>query len=142
MPMDDEEFKIKLGSEEGLSMLRDAVGKLKESNPELAGHLMDELKETITEGSNVVLVGTDGDVSITIVHTPREALNGEDGPVIFPSVTRNKILAAVSREMLDQEVKKAESLEDGSLGDVYWDGFMNDLMNQVRELYKKNPRVI
>lgn len=139
--MDDDEVKASLGSEEGISILQEAVSKLKDSNPELARHLMDELRETLAEGSNVVLVGTDGDVSITIVHTSREALNGKDGPVVFPSISKNKILAAVSRELLDDEVKKAEELEE-DLADIYWDGFMNDLMNQVREMYKKNPRVI
>lgn len=137
----EDDFRIPLESDKGLSILKDAFEKLEETDPELAHDLMEELRETLADGSNVVLVGTDGDVSITIVHTPREALNGSDGPVIFPSAGKNKILAAVSRELLDTEVKKAEELEE-NLADVYWDGFMNDLMNQVREMYKKDPRVI
>lgn len=140
--MDNDDFKIQLGSEDGISLLREAVEKIGEKDPELAIHLMEELRETLAEGSNVVLVGTDGDVSITIVHTSREALNGSDGPVIFPSTNKNKILAAISREILDIEVKKAEEIGDEKLADLYWDGFMNDLMDKVREMYKKDPRII
>ena len=138
---EEEEFRIPLGSDKGLSILQDAFEKLKESDPALAKHLMEELRETVADGSNVVLVGTDGDVSITIVHTSREALDGKDGPVIFPTAEKFKILAAVSREMLEEEVAKAEEMDE-NLADVYWDGFMNDLMNKVREMYMKNPRVI
>lgn len=140
--MSEEDFTIPLGSDDGISILREAVEKIGENDPELALHLMEELRETLVEDSNVVLVGTDGDVSITIVHTSRDALNGSDGPVIFPSTTKNKILAAVSIDFLEAEVKKAEEIGDEKLADLYWDGFMNELMDKVRELYKKNPRVI
>jgi hypothetical protein len=44
--------------------------------------------------------------------------------------------------MLERELATADGMENESMSDMYWDGLMQDLINQVLDLHKINPEVI
>lgn len=126
----------------GGEILLKVITELRKIHPDLAQKILEELQETQREDSNIVLVGTDTKRSITIIHVDAAALNGEDGPVIFPTSDERFVLAAISRDFLEREVRKAESMEDERMADLYWDGLMGDLMAQISEQAQDNPQVI
>lgn len=111
-------------------------------DPELRQRVLEEMLETQREGSNIILVGTDAKRTVTIMHVDKAALNGADGPVLFPTADERFVLAAVSTEMLEKEINVAESMADENLGDMYWDGFMSDLMDRITKEAEENPQVL
>lgn len=131
-----------MDEEKSNDFLERAIKALKSIDPAIALKVLEEIQETQREDSNIVLVGTDAKRTITIIHVDRDALNGEDGPVLFPTSDSRFVLAAVSRNMLEDQVLKAAEMDDENLGDLYWDGFMSDLMQQIVNEHEKNPQTI
>jgi len=114
---------------------------LSQFDPELAKYMISELRSTQDPNSHIVLVGTDGDFAVTIIHVDPKVLGGEDGPVLFPTADEKTIFAAVSREMLEKRVKICEELPD-DLGDHEWEDFMEQLMAKVTQMHRENPKTI
>jgi hypothetical protein len=127
---------------ESIVALTSAIKALKEQNPQVAANVVDEMLEATREGNNIVLVGTDGGKTVTIMHVDKSLINNQDGPVLFPTADPNRALAAVSSQMLERELVTADSMETEEMSDMYWDGLMQDLINQVLDLHKINPEVI
>jgi hypothetical protein len=53
------------------------------------------------------------------------------------------ILAAVDRDFIEEKIRMCEIIEDGGDGasaDQIWDDFMSDLMAEVVQMHKKNPK--
>lgn len=114
---------------------------ISEFDPELAKHVVSELRSTQDPSSHIVLVGTDGDFAVTIIHVDRATLGGEDGPVLFPTADGKTIFAAVSRELLEEKVQICEELPE-NLGDHEWEDFMEQMMAKVTQLHRENPKTI
>jgi hypothetical protein len=127
---------------ESIVALASAIKALKDQNPQVAANVVDEMLEATREGNNIVLVGTDGGKTVTIMHVDKSLISNQDGPVLFPTADPNRALAAVSSQMLERELATADGMENESMSDMYWDGLMQDLINQVLDLHKINPEVI
>lgn len=127
---------------ESIVALTSAIKTLKEQNPQVAANVVDEMLEATREGNNIVLVGTDGGKTVTIMHVDQSLINGGDGPVLFPTADPNRALAAVSSQMLERELSISDGMETESMSDMYWDGLMQDLINQVLDMHRENPEVI
>ena len=130
------------GMPESMVALASAIKALKDQNPQVAANVVDEMLEATREGNNIVLVGTDGGKTVTIMHVDKSHMNYQDWPVLFPTADPNWALASVSSQMLERELATADGMENESMSDMYWDGLMQDLINQVLDLHKINPEVI
>ena len=114
------------GSEtpESFKVLQDALAKLQEMNPELSKVIKEELDAAARGEENILLVGTDGDFSVTILHLTEDVIGSSEEMVLFPTSSSISILAAVSRESLERKVRMCEAMDedgDGALADQMWD---------------------
>lgn len=129
--------------DEGLEMVRKALDEMGKIDPDIKKRVIDELLETARPGSNVLLVGTEGASTVTILHVDKSLIGGEDGPVLLPTADNKTILAAVSREFLQREVTEAESLGgEENMSDMYWDGVMQELIQKVLIMHEEDPQTI
>ena len=110
-------------------------------DPELRDRVLDEMRATQDSSTNIVLVGTDGECAVTIIHVDRELLGGKDGPVLFPTADKKTVLAAVSRQMLQTIVDVTDELEP-SEADARWEELMEALVSYVMESHRQNPQLI
>jgi hypothetical protein len=128
---------------EGFEMLEDALVQLHSNNPELALRIKEELNAAARGEENILLVGTDGEFSVTILHLDPELVNWENEIVLFPTSSSVSILAAVSRDYLEEKIRACESMEQeegGAPADNMWDNFMSELMHAAVEKHRANPR--
>lgn len=123
--------------------LTQALGELYEMNQELALRMKEELDAAARGEENILLVGTNGDFTVTILHVDPEFLEGKKTEMILlPTSSSISILAAISREYLESKIRLCEAAdEDGEaeMADQMWDDFMGELMERAVEMHKKNP---
>lgn len=133
-------------SEESIAeMLNGAMGELYGSNPELAVRVHEELNAAATGEENILLVGTDGQYSITILHVDPDFIPESQRIVLLPSSSDIAILAAVSRKFIEENILRCEMHEDVSSkseADEMWDTFMGSLLKEAVELHEKNPNTL
>lgn len=128
---------------EGNEMLSQALEELYEQNQEVAIRMKEELDAAARGEENILLVGTDGDFTVTILHVDPEFLDGKREIILLPTSSSVSILAAVSRDFIEEKIRMCEAMEqdgDGALADQLWDDFMGELMASALEQHKKNPR--
>jgi hypothetical protein len=66
------------GMPESMVALASAIKALKDQNPQVAANVVDEMLEATREGNNIVLVGTDGGKTVTIMHVDKSHMNYQD----------------------------------------------------------------
>lgn len=123
--------------------LMSAMAYLQQENPELSVRVKEELEAAARGEENILLIGTDGEFSVTILHLPQDVIGRDEDVVTFPTSSSISVLAAISRESLDSKVRMCEAVEedgDGALADEMWDDFMSQLMARAVELHKENPK--
>ena len=128
---------------EAFEVLQDALVKLQSDNPELALRIREELNAAARGEENILLVGTDGEFSVTILHLEPELVNWKNEIVLFPTSSSVSILAAISRDYLEEKIRACESMDDdgdGAAADQMWDDFMSDLMHAAVEKHRADPR--
>jgi hypothetical protein len=94
--------------------------------------MVEELAETSSDEHNVLFISTSGDMAIKAIHVPPSALDGKTGPVIFHHSNPKVILAAFSRDFINDGLRHIEDLEPG-LRDDQWEEFIGSL-NDLIEL--------
>ena len=105
--------------------------------------MKEELDIAARGEENILLVGTDGDFTVTILYVDPEFTNGKKGIMLLPSSSSVSILAAVDREFIEDKIRMCEAIEqDGEkeMADELWDDFMGDLMRAAVEEHIKNPK--
>lgn len=128
---------------EGFKVLMSAMEKLHDINPELSFRVKEELEAAARGEENILLVGTDGEFSVTILHLDKDVLGDKEEIVLFPTSSSVSILAAISRETIEAKVRMCEAMEwdgDGAIADQMWDDYMGELMTKVVEKHRKNPQ--
>lgn len=118
--------------EMGDGALEDALEQLEIINKDLADIMRDDLQEAMDDKDHtVVMVGTNGDVAVTIIHVPKSALNGRIGPVILPSTNRHRVTAAISQEMVYKKIADCERMIDPLLAQQAWEMFLEKQFERV-----------
>jgi hypothetical protein len=128
---------------EAHEMLMHAMEVLYSHNQELALRMKEELDAAARGEENILLVGTDGDFTVTILHVDPEFTGGKNKIILLPTSSSVSILAAVDRDFIEEKIRMCEIIEDGGDGasaDQIWDDFMSDLMAEVVQMHKKNPK--
>lgn len=123
--------------------LMSAMEYLHEQNPELSTRVKEELESAARGEENILLIGTDGEFSVTILHLPQDVIGRDEEIVTFPTSSSISILAAIPRESLDAKVRMCEAIEEdgsGALADEMWDDFMGELMGRAVQMHKENPK--
>jgi len=111
---------------------------------EMIEGVLAQLKHVDPEDTNVVFIFTEGDTVVTAVHTPRETLDGQDGPVLTQGAEDNVIIAAFSREYILDLIRKIDSDIEEQPGllpwaENLWTTELENLANAVKLELAKNP---
>ena len=129
---------------EANDLLANALEMIHKDNPELAFQMKEELDAAARGDENILLVGTDGEYSVTIMHVDPSFLEGDQKMMLLPTSSSISILMAISRESLEEKVNICEMIEksgDFDLADQMWDDFMGELMSKAVAMHKKDPKV-
>lgn len=114
---------------------------IKNSNlsPDVAAAMMESLEETKVDGPHpVIFVSTNGEHAIKAIHVPASAIDGFNGPVLFPSANPLTIIAAFSKEYVEAQIERIESLEPG-LQDDAWMVCLEKMTEAITLEYENNP---
>lgn len=122
--------------------LAKALEELYSINADLGKRMKEELDAAAKGEEQILLVGTNGEFTITILHVDPEFIDRSRDVVLLPTSSSVSILAAVSREYVEDKIRMCEAMEgdgDGALADEMWDSFMGDLMERAVELHRESP---
>ena len=94
--------------------------------------LVKEVIGTIHKEHDVLFCGSNGQNVVKCLHYDRSVLDGEDGPVIFPSANPLVLLAAYSNEYIERKVDEYRNLfSDPELMEAEWQLFLNSLAEEI-----------
>lgn len=136
-----QKFPEDFGSEsfemDDFETMEESLRKVRQHNPELAKSLQDEIERAaLNPDDNVLIVGTEGDYTITVFLVPEDVIGGHSGPVIVPSSDKNKILAAVSMERVQKKADQCIEMPDPLLAQAEWqrmiDWFFEKTVEEVK----------
>jgi len=134
----DEQFEF--DDEENLQSALDDLGKI---DVGLAKAMKDELKGVKEGDNNILMIGTNGEVTVTIIHVPASALNNKKGPILLPTTDPIRIVAAVSRESLAEWMEKKEKeIIDPLVLESAWGGMLQRLYDRTLMLNDNRPHLL
>lgn len=111
-------YAFSLGDEEHLT---EAIAAMSDHDSSLAEELSAEMRRAHDDlYSNVLIVGTDGDLKIVIVHVAEELIGFEEGPVLLPSADPRRVFAAVSRETVLRRANTCMAMAVPSEAEEKW----------------------
>lgn len=120
-----------------------ALEELAKIDVHLAKAMKDELRGVYDDDNNVLMIGTNGEVTVTILHVPSSALNNKKGPILLPTTDPVRIVAAVSRESLAEWLEKKEKeVVDPLLMESAWGGMLQRLYDRVLLLNENKPHLL
>ena len=123
--------------------LHEALSELSKTNPNLAAAMKDDLKSVDEESNNILMVGTNGDVAVTIIHVPRSAIYNKRGPILLPTTDKHRVVAAVSREAIEEWMERPENQAiDPLIMDSKWEMFLQGLFEEAVAMNEKTPHPV
>ena len=133
-PFDDFEKSVTFDSKYEL------IAALEQSgiDDSVSAAMLEGLEETDEPVHNVMFISTDGHYAIKAIHVPASAIDGVDGPVLFPTSNPKTIIAAFSKEHIQNKMQLIEELEPG-LRDDAWIEFLELLTEKVTLECESNP---
>jgi hypothetical protein len=134
-PVEDEDYKKIFDFEESEELLNELNG-FKDLSPELAKNMRRELAQVMENPENVLIVGTDGDKTITIVTAPEEVVGGH-GPVLIPTLDKNRILSMVSSEFITEMAENCRDMEDQDGAQDFWSLLLENFFEKTLELSER-----
>jgi len=140
-----EDWKPKKLNKDSIDELRELIhNKMTNANSAIVENVLDQLKHVNPEESNVIFIFSEGDDVITAMHTPRENLDGTDGPVLTRGADEHVILAAFSRESvmeiiqkIDEEMEKNPGLQPWA--EEIWLKSLEEMAEAVKLELATNP---
>jgi hypothetical protein len=94
--------------------------------------LIGEVKRIVHGEQDVLFCSSNGVSVIKCLHYDRSMLDGEDGPVIFPSSNPMVLLAAYSNEYIEGKVAEYRNIySDPELVESQWQVFLNSLAEDI-----------
>lgn len=121
--------------------MRGSLDRVRDHDPRLAALVADEMHRAANDpNSNVLCVGTDGELTVTIVLVPDEMIGRETGPVLIPSAEPMHVIAVVSLEVVGRKADAYLALADTDLGQAKWDAMVNWFFDRAVELWHRGFR--
>lgn len=124
--------------EEGEELL-DELNNGEGITPELSRNMASEIAQLMRQPDDVLVVGTDGLRTITIVLAPHAVVQG-NGPVLMPTFDRDRIVAMVSREFIEAKAHICDIADDQDAAQVEWGSLLEQLFNAAIELGNRDSR--
>jgi hypothetical protein len=128
---------LRFGFEDGENLL-DELNSGDGVSPELSSNMYDEMSIARRNPDGVLLVGTEGTMSITIILAPQSVVQGI-GPVLVPTFDTQRVVAMVSREFIQANAVDCNSEEDQELAQKDWDELLDKLFNATVDIALHSP---
>ena len=128
---------LRFGFEDGENLL-DELNSGDGVSPELSSNMYDEMSIARRNPDGVLLVGTEGTMSITIILAPQSVVQGI-GPVLVPTFDTQRVVAMVSREFIHANAVDCNSEEDQELAQKDWDELLDKLFNATVDIALHSP---
>jgi hypothetical protein len=128
---------LRFGFEDGENLL-DELNSGDGVSPELSSNMYDEMSIARRNPDGVLLVGTEGTMSITIILAPQSVVQGI-GPVLVPIFDSQRVVAMVSREFIQANAVDCNSEEDQELAQKDWDELLDKLFNATVDIALHSP---
>jgi hypothetical protein len=139
-PVGEEEFKKNFNFEEGEELMNELNG-FEGVTPELARDMQAELSSALSAPENVLVVGTEGTKTITIITAPR-AVIGNKGPVLVPTADKNRILSMVSKEFVEKCALFCQEMEDQDGAQDKWEKLLETFFEKTIELAEAGGEIL
>jgi len=108
-------------------------------SPELSRNMTSEIAQLMRQPEDILVVGTDGSQTITIVLAPHAVVQGT-GPVLMPTFDRDRIAAMVSREFIEAKAHICDTADDQDAAQEEWDSLLEQLFYAAIELGNQDSR--
>ena len=128
---------LRFGFEDGENLL-DELNSGDGVSPELSRNMYDEMSIARRNPEGVLLVGTEGTMSITIILAPQSVVKGI-GPVLVPTFDPQRVVAMVSREFIEANAVDCNSSDDQELAQQNWDELLDKLFNATVDIAMHSP---
>ena len=111
----------------------DELNEFEGVSPELTKNMQAELTQALRGSENILVVGTEGERTITIVIAPR-AVVGRSGPALIPSADKIRVVSMVSKEFVEECALRCQNMEDQDEAQEKWDQLLKFFFGKTLEL--------
>ena len=113
--------------------LMDELNEFEGVSPELTKNMQAELTQALRGSENILVVGTEGERTITIVIAPR-AVVGSRGPALIPTTDKIRVVSMVSKEFVEKCALTCQNMEDQDEAQEKWDQLLKFFFDNTLEL--------
>ena len=113
--------------------LMDELNEFEGISPELTKNMQAELTQALRGSENILVVGTEGERTITIVIAPR-AVVGSRGPALIPTTDKIRVVSMVSKEFVEKCALTCQNIEDQDAAQEKWDQLLKFFFDKTLEL--------
>jgi hypothetical protein len=113
--------------------LMDELNEFEGVSPELTKNMQAELTQALRGSENILVVGTEGERTITIVIAPR-AVVGSRGPELIPTTDNIRVVSMVSKEFVEKCALRCQNMEDQDEAQEKWDQLLKFFFDKTLEL--------
>jgi hypothetical protein len=100
----------------------------------------EEHMRMVADDPNVLFVAkSEEGVIIKGIIVPASSIDNEVGPVIFPGAEEDTVLAAFSKEFVQDMAEKIALIDSEAGQEIAWEMFMQLASEQAGEEYEDNP---
>ena len=131
-PVGEDDYKKNFNFEQGEELM-DELNNFEGISPELARNMQAELTQALRGSDNILVVGTEGERTVTIVIAPR-AVVGSKGPVLIPSSDKGRIVSMVAKEFIEKCALKCQNEEDQDGAQEKWEQLLEFFFEKTLEL--------
>jgi hypothetical protein len=128
----DDSYSKNFNFEQGEELM-DELNDFEGISPELARNMQAELTQALRGSDSILVVGTEGERTITIILAPRAVVGGK-GPVLVPTSDKGRILSMVSREFVEKCSVICENMEDQDGAQEKWEKLLEFFFEKTVEL--------
>ena len=111
----------------------DELNEFEGISPELTKNMQAELTQALRGSENILVVGTEGERTITIVIAPC-AVVGSRGPALIPSADQIRVVSMVSKEFVEECALRCQNMEDQDEAQEKWDQLLKFFFDKTLEL--------
>ena len=111
----------------------DELNEFEGISPELTKNMQAELTQALRGSENILVVGTEGERTITIVIAPR-AVVGSRGPALIPTTDKIRVVSMVSKEFVEKCALTCQNMEDQDEAQEKWDQLLKFFFDKTLEL--------
>jgi hypothetical protein len=113
--------------------LMDELNEFEGVSPELTKNMQAELTQALRGSENILVVGTEGERTITIIIAPR-AVIGSRGPELIPTTDKIRVVSMVSKEFVEKCALTCQNMEDQDEAQEKWDQLLKFFFDKTLEL--------